>query len=128
MSTARFFALTAALLLGAIQARAFVRETGDNGVQIEWNKNRTVLMHLSLPTGGPFTDGSASFNAVAEAALNIWNQNLIHMQFAFDRNSILPPIDTDGNTSVTMSNTIYGDTFGGNTLAVTLVSPRDNHL
>jgi len=93
---------------------------------VSWTKNRTVLMHLSLPqSGGPFSDGSASFNASAEDALNIWNQYLVHMQFAVDRNSILPPSGTDGNTSVLMSNTVYGDTFGKNVLAVTLVTPRD---
>src|SRR2546430_12735700 len=82
-------------------------------------------MHLSLPQGpAPFFDGSASFNASAEDALNIWNQYLIHMQFAVDRNSILPPSGTDGNTSVTMSDTIYGEIFGSGVLAVTLVTPR----
>jgi len=91
---------------------------------VSWNKNRTVLMHLSLPTGGPFIDGSASFNAIAETALNIWNQNLVHMQFAVDRNSILPPNGNDGNTSVSMSNTVYGDSFGAGVIAVTLVTPR----
>jgi hypothetical protein len=78
-------------------------------------------MHLSLPTGGPFIDGSASFNAIAETALNIWNQNLVHMQFAVDRNSILPPNGDDANTSVVMSNTVYGDSFGRGVLAVTFV-------
>lgn len=91
---------------------------------VSWTPNRTVLMHLSLPTGGPFIDGSASFNAIAEIALNIWNQNLVHMQFAVDRNSILPPNGDDANTSVSMSNTVYGDNFGGGVLAVTLVTPR----
>lgn len=93
---------------------------------ISWTKNRTVLMHLSLPqSDGPFLDGSASFNASAEDALNIWNQYLGHMQFAVDRNSILPPSSTDGNTSALMSNTVYGDAFGKNVLAVTLVTPRN---
>jgi Matrixin len=127
MFATRFLILSAAILLGASQTRAYVREF-NNGVPIEWNKDRTVLMHLSLPAGGPFSDGSVSFNAVAEAALNIWNQNLNHMQFAVDRNSILPPADDDANTSVTMSNTVYGMAFGSGTLAVTLVTPRDNHL
>jgi Matrixin len=94
-----------------------------------WTKNRTVLMHLSLPqSGGPFSDGSASFNASAEDALNIWNQYLVHMQFAVDRDSILPPSNIDGNTSVMMSNTVYGDAFGKNVLAVTLVTPRNGTL
>lgn len=85
-------------------------------------------MHLSLPPQGPtqgFIDGSPSFNAVAAEALNIWNQHLIHMKFAANQGSILPAASGDGNTSVTMSNTLYGTAFGNGVLAVTLLSPRD---
>lgn len=91
-----------------------------------WNRNRTVLMHLSLPAPPyPLADGSPSYNAVAEEALSLWNQHLIHMQFAVNRGSILPAASGDGNTSVTMANTIYNEEFGNGVLAVTLVSPRD---
>ena len=123
----------AAVLLAAVSAHAFVREVYD-GVAVEWVKNRTVLMHLSLPINcgagpcGPFTDGFKTFNDSAEDALKIWNQYLAHVQFAADKNSILPPSGTDGNTSVTMSRTIYGETFGNGILAVTLVTPRDGRL
>jgi hypothetical protein len=90
-----------------------------------WTKNRTVLMHLSLPTsGGPYQDGSASLAASAEDALNIWNQYLVHMKFAVDRNSILPPADDDGNTSVLISNTIFDKSFGSRVLAVTNIISR----
>jgi hypothetical protein len=89
-----------------------------------WNRNRTVRMHLSLPPGGPYTDGSPSLNASAEDALNLWNQHLIHMKFAVIRGSILPPSGDDANTSVSMSNTVYGEGFGAKTLAVTLLSAR----
>ena len=119
------------MLLAVTTARGFVREFDTvNGAQIpiEWTKNRTVLVHLSLPAGGPLQDGSASLNASAEDALNIWNQHLVHMRFAVDRNSILPASGTDGNTSVTMSNTVYGDTFGNGVLAVTLITPRSGTL
>ena len=91
-----------------------------------WTRNRTVVMHLSLPPSpNPLIDGSPSFNAVAEEALNLWNQHLIHMKFAANRGSILPAASGDGNTSVTMSSTIYGESFGSGVLAVTLLSPRD---
>ena len=94
-----------------------------------WNRNRTVLVHLSLPqSGGSYTDGSATLNASAEDALNTWNQYLVHMQFAVDRNSILPPSGDDGNTSVTMASSVYGESFGSGVLAVTLVTPRDLNL
>jgi hypothetical protein len=87
-------------------------------------------MHLSLPPAGgaSLSDGSASLNASAEDALNLWNQHLLHMQFAVDRNSILPPSGDDGNTSVSMSGTVYGENFGDRVLAVTLVTPRDSNL
>jgi hypothetical protein len=128
MFATRLLTLSAAILFGATQAHGYVREFGDNDVPLEWNKNRTVLMHLSLPPGGPMSDGSPSLNAVAEGALNTWNQFLIHMKFAVDRDSILPPSDDDANMSVIMSSTVYGDTFGTNTLATTLFSSRGNHL
>jgi hypothetical protein len=123
-----------ALLLAVTAANGFVREfdTGPNNTQIPiaWTTNRTVLVHLSLPTGAraPFQDGFTSFNASAEDALNIWNQYLVHMHFAVDRNSILPPSGSDGNTSLSMSNTVYGDAFGSGTLAVTLVTPRSGTM
>jgi hypothetical protein len=127
MFTTRSFSLAAAIVLLTTSAQAYVREIY-SGVPVEWNKDRTVLMHLSIQGGGPFTDGSSSFNAVAEDALNIWNQVLVHMKFAVDRGSILPPADDDANTSVTMSDTVYGEAFGNGVLAVTLVTPRNGLL
>jgi hypothetical protein len=123
----RFLLLIASVFLTITTARAYVREFDNNNAPIAWNKNRTVLMHLSLPANprAPFQDGTASLNASAEDALNIWNQSLVHMHFAVDRGAILPASDDDANTSVTMSNTVYGDSFGSGTLAVTLVSPRN---
>jgi hypothetical protein len=128
MFTTRLLTLSAAVLFGATQVHAYVREFGDAGVPLEWNKNRTVLMHLSLPANGPLSDGSPSLNAVAEDALNIWNQSLVHMKFAVDRNSLVLPSADDANVSVQMSDTLYGKSFGANTLATTLLIARDNHF
>src|SRR5437016_3438372 len=129
MFTARIFLLVAALALGSANAHAFVREFDRTGIADEWVKNRTVMIHLSLTTARHnFSDCSLSYNAIAEDALNSWNQVLVHMQFAVDRGSILPPSAKDANTSVTMSDTFYGQTFGNNVLAVTLVTPRDGHM
>ena len=121
------FLIPLAIVISGLPAHAYVRETDlENHLPIAWTANRTVLMHLSLPqTGGPFIDGSATFNASAEDALNIWNQYLGHMKFAVDRSSILPPTDADGNTSVMMANTYYGMRFGSGVLALTLVSSRN---
>src|SRR6476620_7293779 len=119
---ARAISLAAAFFFTATHAHAFVREIF-GGSAVEWNKNRTVLMHLSLPSCcGPFQDGFATFNDSAEDALNIWNQYLVHVHFAVNKNSIVPPSGTDANTSVTMAHTLYGEAFGSGVLAVTLVT------
>lgn len=121
----RLFLALAALWVGlAPFGRAYSLEG------YSWTKNRTVLMHLSLPAvpRQPFLDGSPSLNAVAEDALNIWNQYLVHMRFAVQRASIVPPSQNDANTSVSLSDTIYGDSFGDGTVAVTLVTPRGSTL
>lgn len=94
-----------------------------------WTLNRTVVMHLSLPPRStPLQDGFNSFDDSAEDALRIWNQSLGHLQFAVDRHSLLPPAKSDSNTSVSFSNTVYGDTFGNRVLAVTLTTPRRSTL
>lgn len=124
MRTKLFITLLVLSAVFASPCRAYTLEG------YSWNRNRTVLMHLSLPpnNGAPFQDGSASLNASAEDALNTWNQYLLHMQFAVDRNSILPPSGVDANTSVSMSSTFYGEDFGDGTIAVTLVTPRNSTL
>src|SRR2546423_2613787 len=127
MFAARFLSFATLIALFASSAQAFVREIF-SGVPVEWNKDRTVLMHLSLPSSIHLTDGTASLNDSAEDALNIWNQNLVHMHFAVDKGSILSPSDSDANTSVIMTDSVYGMAFGSNVLAVTLVTPRNNHL
>ena len=119
-----FLTFTALLLLLAILPSFGYVVTGHS-----WNRNRTVVMHLSLPPGaGTFQDGFHSFGESAEDALNIWNQHLAHMQFTVVRNSILPPRSFDGDTSVSISDTIYGDPFGNNVLAVTLVTSRGSTM
>src|SRR5947207_6967191 len=131
MSAARIFLFAAFVAVLGGNASAFVREfdrINGQDVPIEWIKNRTVIMHLSLPGGGGLSDGFASLNDSAEDALKIWNQYLVHLQFGVNKNSILPASGTDANTSVTMSDTIYGYNFGSGVLAVTLVSPRNARL
>jgi hypothetical protein len=128
--------LLAGVCLAVSNAGAFVREyltdqygnrikdQNGNFIPLEWNKNRTVLMHLSLPDVGRLSDGFATLNDVAEDALKTWNQYLVHVQFAVDKNSILPASATDANTSVIMTSTVYGEKFGDGVLAVTRTSTR----
>ena len=110
-------------LVFSVSSFAFTLESAS------WTRNRTVVMHLSLPPGGgPFQDGSASLGESAEDALNIWNQELVHMKFAVDRNSLLPPSGDDADTSVSFASTVYGDPFPARVLAVTLVGRRGSTM
>jgi hypothetical protein len=109
--------LCALLLLGgAINAFAFKLD-GD-----KWTLNRSVMMHLSLGGPQPLQDGFNSFNESAADALAIWNQHLVHLKFRWILGSILPQSDTDADNSVFFASTVYGESFGSNVLAITLIS------
>ncbi|HEY2615293.1 MAG TPA: matrixin family metalloprotease, partial [Chthoniobacterales bacterium] len=110
-------AIVALTALGGAAAYGYALESAS------WTPNRTVVMHLSLPPGThTFQDGFHSLGESAADALKIWNQYLNHMKFAVDQNSLLPPAGSDGDTSVSLSDTVYGDTFGSGVLAVTLTT------
>ena len=117
LASAVLLSVTAIFLAHPPQALAFVKEDG------HWTFNRTVVMHLSL--GGPqqLQDGFASFNESAADALRIWNENLSHMQFKAAIDS-LTPADGDSDNSAFFSNTVYGESFGRNVLAITLINSR----
>ncbi len=92
---------------------------------VSWTRDRTVVMQLSLNMAHPLSDGSTSFNQVALSALNIWNQYLAHLHFAANTNFQVPPAGDDEEMSVFFSSNVFGDSFGEGTLAITLLSSRN---
>ncbi|MDP9253541.1 MAG: matrixin family metalloprotease, partial [Verrucomicrobiota bacterium] len=92
-----------------------------------WTLDRTVVMQLSL--GGPrsLSDGFTSFNQSAQDALNVWNPYLAHLRFKAVLDSPVPP-GNDNEMSVAFSSTIFGKSFGKDTLAITLLSFRGTTL
>lgn len=111
----------------ATTSPAYVREF-DGAIPLSWVKDRTVVMQLSLGPNRALSDGSTSFNSVAIAALNIWNTHLAHLKFSSIPNSPVTPAQGDDEMSVEFSTTVFGDTFGSKTLAVTLLSFRSGNL
>ena len=89
-----------------------------------WTLNRTVPMHLRLGGAVQLTDGSTSYNQVAQNVIATWNQYLVHLKLSGITNSPLPNSNRDLDTSVFFSNTIYGESFGLRTIAVTLLNYR----
>ena len=108
-----------ALVSASREALAFATD-GDR-----WTPNRGVMMHLNLG-GGALQDGFTSFDASAADALNLWNQHLVHVRFRWQMQSPLPPKEDDTDNSVFFSDKVYGESFGSNVLAVTLISTRDS--
>ncbi|MEN3369023.1 MAG: large repetitive protein [Verrucomicrobiota bacterium] len=103
------------LLLFGGAARAFSYSL--NGYK--WPSGSQIGMHLGL-NGPPVAlqDGSASWDASAADALAIWNQYVDTVKFVQAPGG--NPSGGDGANSVFFSNTIYGDSFGSTTLAVTV--------
>lgn len=89
-----------------------------------WTRNRTVVMQLSLGPPKVLRDGSAGFNESAQDALNVWNPHLAHLSLTAILASPITPASGDDEMSAFFSSTVFGDSFGSGTLAVTLLSFR----
>lgn len=92
-----------------------------------WPQNSKVVMQLSLGnSSGTLIDGFTSFGQSAEDALALWNQNLLRFQFAIVRDSTVAPRSGDRLNSVFFSNTVFGDAFGTDVIALTVRQYQNN--
>ena len=81
-----------------------------------------MTMQLQLGTNAPaLADGFTSWGASAEDALARWNTNMGALRVAVVRDSTAPRAEGNRLNNVFFSDTIYGDAWGGNVLAVTLI-------
>jgi Putative Ig domain/Matrixin len=86
-----------------------------------WPAGSNVVMNLGLgPTTVALQDGSASWNASAADALDIWNGYVDFITLSSIASATVPKISGDGVNATFFSSTIFGDTFGDDTLAVTV--------
>lgn len=86
----------------------------------------TIPMRVQLgPSDITLADGSTDWNAVVENALELWNEQLGGIQFAWTVAAAGTSAGmNDGVNSMQLASTIYGDKFGGSTLAITLINAR----
>jgi hypothetical protein len=117
------FAATAAMLalaLGVLDPRnanAYVLEGP------KWPSGSTPVMQLELGSPGrTLLDGNTSWNTAAAPALDMWNQVVARMQYGRVMNSTAAVASGDRVNSMAFSNTVFGQSFGSNTLAVTYYS------
>ncbi len=106
--------LILALISIASQASAYVT----NGKS--WPANSTLTLQLSLGAPAtPLLDGNTSWNAAAAPAIDAWNAKMARLQIAKVMDSTAPVASGDRVNSVAFSNSVFGQSFGSGTLAVT---------
>jgi len=81
-----------------------------------------MRVQLGKPSDIVLADGSLDFNASIENAMELWNEQMAGTQFTWtEAPPTTPAAGGDGINSMQLSDTVYGDDFGENVLAVTLI-------
>lgn len=106
-------AAAACFVLLPYDARAFSLEGP------KWPTAGGPVMQLELGSAGrTLSDGNTSWNVAAAPALGMWNQVLGGIQLG-QVTSNVPVASGDGINSMIFSNSVFGQSFGAYTLAVT---------
>lgn len=91
-----------------------------NATGKSWPVNSTLTLQFSLGApGGPLLDGNTSWNVAAAPAIDAWNAKMARLQLAKVMDSTAPVASGDRVNSVAFSNSVFGQSFGSGTLAVT---------
>lgn len=108
--------LVALLFLGSVGiADSFVLETP------AWSSGSVIEIHLQLSAPAlALQDGNANWNSSAAEAMAVWDQQLENVRFAPLLESPAQGELGDQVNSAFFSETVYGEKFGPNVLAVTL--------
>ena len=93
-----------------------------------WPGQTTVVMNLELgATNRVLSDGFASWDDSAADALNLWNQYLNDgVRFQAVPGSRAEIADGNGVNTVSFSSDVYGQAFGADVLAVSVLSSTDD--
>ena len=113
-------ALTLALGLMQPAVHAF------NPTLQQWYDGPIPLVFALGPAGRTLADGNTSWDAVAQRAADEWNANLGVVQFAATVQDDAATQEGDSQNTVGFSDTIEGDAFGDETIAVTVLRYDSN--
>jgi hypothetical protein len=114
--TAVGFLAIIAILLGAFphHADAYALEGP------KWPTGSVVTFQLELGNAGrTLIDGNTSWNTAAIPALDAWDPNIQRAQINYVNNSTAPVATGDQVNSIAFATTVFGQSFGSSTLAVT---------
>lgn len=115
--------LLAGMALVALSLGALLSSYGYAFLGSHWFAS-TVPVVVQLGSSDiPLADGSPSYDAVAENAMALWNEQIAGTQFTW---TVVPPGSPasmgNGVNNVLLSSKVYGDNFGAGVLAVTLTN------
>ncbi len=106
--------LALALGMAAPAADAYVLEGKS------WPAGSTVIMQLNLGSAGrTLQDGNTSWDDAVLPVAGMWNQTIQRVQVTTIVNPVVPTSSGDRLNAVFFSNSIFGQSFGSGTLAVT---------
>ena len=116
-----FLKLTHVVVIGAlsllglsVSTRAYVLEGKS------WPSGSTVLMQLNLGSAGRvLQDGNTSWDNAVLPVAGMWNEVIQRVQVNTIVNPVVPVISGDRINAVVFSSSIFGQSFGSGTLAVT---------
>src|SRR5438067_2544625 len=85
-----------------------------------WPTGSTVLMQLNLGSAGrTLQDGNTSWDDAVLPVAGMWNQTIQRLNVSTIVNPAVPVVSGDRINAVFFSNSIFGQSFGSGTLAVT---------
>jgi hypothetical protein len=85
-----------------------------------WPSGSNVTFQFALGSAGrTLTDGNTSWDTAAMPAPDAWNSNMQRLHFSGVVNPSAPVSSGDGVNTIAFSGTIFGQSFGSSTLAVT---------
>jgi len=85
-----------------------------------WPSGTTVIMQLNLGSAGRILqDGNTSWDDAVLPVAGMWNQTIQRVQVTTIINPLAPNLSGDRINAVFFSNSIFGQSFGSGTLAVT---------
>lgn len=88
-----------------------------------WLSGSRPAFQMELGSAGrTLTDGNTSWDTAALPIFGMWNQQLQNVQFNTVLSSTAPVSSGDGVNTIIFASTIFGSSFGSNTLAVTYYS------
>lgn len=118
-----FIALTLAIAGLSATANGYVLEGP------RWPSGTTVVLQLGLGNAGrTLQDGNTSWDAAVEPVANMWNQTFQRVQIVNVFNPQAPVSHSDRINSVVFTNSIFGQSFGSGTLAVTYYSSSGSNM